>query len=134
VYAQNNVFVLVDVSKSVKKADLVAAKQALTDVLLGNPLSNSNVVGATVHDLQQFKIVQGDKLSVVKFGEQQTSLNISPQLLTIQTIPTDIIQVLNSFPTTPTDNNTYWKLAKAKVADYAVKNGIKNYKLYIIFG
>jgi hypothetical protein len=132
VHSQNYVFVLVDVSKSVKHSDLVAAKQALTDVLLGNQLSNSNVFGATIQDLQQFKIAQGDKLSVLKFGNQQTSLNIAPQPLTIQTIPADIFQVLNSFPTTPTDNNTYWKLAKAKVADYAVKNGIRGYKLYII--
>ena len=67
VSAQDNVFILVDVSKSVKQADLISAKQTLTEILLGNTPNNSNVVGGSVQDLAQFKIKISDKISVVKF-------------------------------------------------------------------
>jgi len=116
VYAQNNVFVLVDVSKSVKKTDLVSAKQALSEVFIGTPPSNSTIVGGSLQDLQQFKIATNDKIAVLKFGDQATTLNISPSPVTIVSTPTDIYQALNNFPTTPTDNNTYYTLAKAKIA------------------
>lgn len=132
VFAQNNVFVLVDVSMSVKQSDLVGAKQALMDVLLGNQLSNSTAPGIQLSDLQQFKLIKGDKLYILKFGDQNTTRNISPQPLLIQNIPNDVYQAFNAYPTSPSDQNTYWKLAKAKIAEYAKKNGLSKYKLYVI--
>jgi uncharacterized membrane protein len=132
VHAQNNVFVLVDVSKSIKQVDLTSAKQALNEILLGNTPSNSNIVGGSLQDLAQFKIKVSDKISVVKFGNQQTTLSISPNPVSVTNLPTDIYNALNSFPTIPTDNNTYYTLAKAKIAEYAKRNNISKYMLCII--
>jgi hypothetical protein len=132
VFSQNNVFVLVDVSKSVKQSDLISAKQVLTEILLGSTPNNSNIVGGSLTDLAQFKIKINDKISVVKFGSQITTLSISPNPVYVTNISTDIYSALNSFPLTPTDNNTYYTLAKAKIAEYAKKNNISKYMLCII--
>jgi len=131
--SQENIFVIVDISKSVKQADLVSAKQALQDVLSGNILSNAYVDGGNLQDLLPFKLKMGDKISLVKFGDQQTTLAIQPSPIVIQNIPNDIFTLINgSFPTDPKDNNTYFRLAKAKIAEYANLNKIKEYKLYIV--
>jgi hypothetical protein len=132
VSAQNNVFVLVDVSKSVKQDDLLAAKQALNEIFLGSTPSNSNVVGGSLQDLQQFKIAVGDRVSILKFGNQQTTLNINPTPIQVSSLPNDVNSALNSFPIVPTDNNTYFTLAKAKVAEYAKKNNLSKYVLCIV--
>jgi len=130
---QKPTFVLVDVSKSVKTNDLVGAKQALLEVLSGAPLSNgAQVSGGNPQDIQPFKLSAGDKLSISKFGDQQTTLSIVPQLVVINSLPADIYNALGAFPITPTDDRTYWKLAKAKLAEYAKNNGIKNYRLCVV--
>jgi len=131
-YAQNNVFVLVDVSKSVTQTDLNNAKQALTEVLTGLPLSRAFVAQGSQSDLANFKLVAGDKLAVVKFGSLQTTLAINPAPSQIQNVDADVSQVLNSSVWTPTDHQTYLTLAKAKIAEYAKSNNIANYKLCLI--
>lgn len=132
VYAQNNVFVLVDVSKSVTQADISNGKQALTEVLTGSPLSKAFVAQGSQAELANFKLVQGDKLSVSKFGSLQTTLAINPNPTTIQNVSADVSQILNSAALTPTDNQTYLTLAKAKIAEYAKNHNITKYKLYVI--
>lgn len=133
VYAQNNVFVLVDVSKSVTQTDLNNAKQALTEVFTGSNLSMAQIHNkGALSDLAKFKFNVGDKLSVSRFGSCQTTWAISPSLNTINNLNSDIFSTLNSISWSPTDNNTFILLAKAKIADYAVRNRIANYKLIII--
>lgn len=132
VYAQNNVFVLVDVSKSITQADINNGKQALTEVLTGSALSKAFVSQGNPADLVNFKLAQGDKLSISKFGGLQTTLAINPTQTQIQNVGADVSQVLNSIPLTPTDNQTYLTLAKAKIAEYAKNHNITKYKLYVI--
>ena len=133
VFSQNYVFVLVDISGSIKQPDLNGAKQALTDVLLGNPPANATIAYGNAQDLLACKIKSGDRLSILKFGNKATILGNTPSPNLIQNIPADVIQQINSFfPISLPDNKTYITLAKAKVAEYAKNNQIKEYKLYII--
>jgi hypothetical protein len=132
VYCQNNVFVLVDVSKSVTQKDLNDAKQALNEVLTGSPLSKAFISQGSQQDLVNFKMAQGDKLAIVKFGSLLTTLAINPSPTIIQNVTADISQVFNSASWTPTDGQTYLALAKAKIAEYAKNQNITKYKLYVI--
>ena len=93
------------------------AKQALTDVLLGNSLTNANVTYGSLPDLAACKLKSGDKLSILKFGDKTTILTNTPSPSLIQNIPNDVNQQINSsFPSLLTDNRTYITLAKAKVS------------------
>ncbi len=132
VHSQNNVFVLVDVSLSVKPYELNDAKQALNEVLTGSPLSKAVISQGSQQDLVNFKMAQGDKLAIAKFGSLLTTLAINPSPTTIQNVNADISQVLNSASWTPTDGQTYITLAKAKIAEYAKNHNITKYKLYLI--
>lgn len=132
VYAQNNIFVLVDVSLSVKPNELNDAKQALNEVLTGSSLSKAVISQGSQQDLVNFKMAQGDKLAIAKFGSLLTTLAINPSPTTIQNINADISQVLNAASWTPTDGQTYITLAKAKIAEYAKNHNITKYKLYLI--
>src|SRR5690606_3305637 len=96
VYAQNNVFVLVDVSKSVKQDELTNAKQALNEILTGSHLSTAFISQGSQQDLANFKLGPGDKLAIVRFGGLHTTLAINPNPSTIQNINADVSQVLNS--------------------------------------
>jgi hypothetical protein len=132
VHSQNYVFVLVDVSKSITKDQLSDAKQALTEVLTGSALTKAFVAQGKPQDLTNFKIMQDDKLAIVKFGSLQTTLAINPNPTLIQNASVDISQVINSSSWTPTDLQTYITLAKAKIAEYAINHQIAKYKLYLI--
>ncbi len=134
-YTQDVVFVLVDVSGSVKKEDLAAAKQTLTDVLTGSPLTNAFVPSnlGSLKDIVQCRLKVGDKLVIMKFGNKETVLNNNPMPTDIQNSPGDIYQAISSFyPLIPTDNKTYLTLAKAKVAEFAKGMKLKQYRLYTI--
>jgi hypothetical protein len=82
--------------------------------------------------LSKFKLNLGDKLSISRFGSCPTTLAITPSLNGINNLNTDITNTLNSISWSPTDNNTFILLAKAKIADFAVRNNITKYKLIII--
>jgi hypothetical protein len=133
-YSQSDIFVLVDVSKSITQNDLDNAKQALTEVLTGLPLTKAFVPAGmgSQSDLVNFKLAQGDKMAIIKFGSLQTTLAINPSLTQIQNVNSDITQIINSIAWKPTDLQTYFTLAKAKIAEYAKSNNINKYKLYII--
>ena len=132
VYSQNNVFVLVDVSKSVTQNNLNDAKKALTEVFTGGTSSVGSIIKGTISDLYKFKLNTGDNLSASRFGSCQTTWAITPSLNGINNFNTDVTNTLNSISWSPTDNNTFIVLAKAKIAEYAVINKITNYKLIII--
>lgn len=130
--AQSNVFILVDVSKSVTQQQLDDARQALTEVLTASDLSKAFIAQGSGQDLANFRIQQDDKLAISRFGSLQTTLAMNPDLTPVQNITADVSRVINSISWVPTDNQTYITLAKAKVAEYAKNHGITKYKLYII--
>jgi hypothetical protein len=124
--AQDHVFVLVDVSKSVKQYQLDDAREALYEILTGTQPSKAFITQGKQSDLAQFKLKQGDKLSISTFGSLATTRGINP-------VPsTDVDKMLNSISWIPTDGQTYLTLAKAKIAEYAKNNSIAKYKLYLI--
>ncbi|MBR9999770.1 MAG: VWA domain-containing protein [Cyclobacteriaceae bacterium] len=129
----SNVFVLVDVSKSVNQSDLNQAKTTLTDVLLGNSLSNAFVNFGSPAELLTCKLEPGDKIAILKFGNKQTLTDNNFNLAQIRDMPEDVLQQVNQgYPRNLTDDRTYLMLAKAKVAEYAKSNNISGYRLYLI--
>jgi len=130
--AQNNVFVLVDVSKSVKQSELTDAKQALTEILTGLQPSKAFITQGKQQDLANFKVNTGDNLAIATFGSLRTTLQINPNPTAIQNVSADVNRVVNSISWSPTDMRTYITLAKAKIAEYAKGKSITNYRLYII--
>ena len=131
VKAQETVFVLVDVSLSVKTDELRDAKQALTEVLTGQQLSKAIFIAGTEKDLN-FKLKPNDRLAISTFGSFKTTNNIFPYLTTIKNVNNDVEQVLNTITWIPKDMETYYTLAKAKIAAFAKERGIKTYRLIII--
>ncbi len=132
VHSQNHVFVLVDVSKSVSQRQLTDAKLALNEVLTGTPLSKAFVAQGNPQDLANFKMISGDRLSIVRFGSLSTTLAINPNPAPVTNPASDINKIINSVSWTPTDNQTYITLAKAKIAEYAKRQQLTQYKLYVI--
>ena len=132
IQAQNNIFVLVDVSKSVTQNELNDAKQAINELLIGSNLTKAYVAKGNQQDLANFKLAQGDKLAFSKIGSLATTLAISPSPTQIQNLNSDVSLAINSISWKPTDSQTYFMLAKAKIAEFARNHNILNYKLYII--
>lgn len=131
-YSQKDVFVLVDVSKSISQQELNDARQALYEVLTGAPLTKAFVKYGKQQDLPGFKLMPGDKFAVSKFGSLNTTLAINPQPVALQNVATDVNQQLNSIDWKPADQQTYITLAKAKIAEYAKNHQIGKYKLYVV--
>jgi hypothetical protein len=127
--AQKNIFVLVDVSKSVKQDQLDNAKEVLREIFTTGNATNGNVVGGNSADLQFYKLQPNDKVAVCAFGVLMTSANIFPNLKTIHNPANDVDNVLNSISWYPRDSWTYLTLARAKVAEFAKRNKINNYIL-----
>ncbi|MDR2971947.1 MAG: hypothetical protein LBU83_08475 [Bacteroidales bacterium] len=127
--AQKNIFVLVDVSKSVKSYQLDNAKIALKDIFTTGTVNNGTVVGGNLADLHFYKLQANDKVAVNAFGDLQTSANIIPILKTVNDPINDIDNILNSIVWLPRDNWTYLTLARAKIAEFAKKRGINDYLL-----
>jgi hypothetical protein len=130
--AQNNVFILVDISKSIKQNELNDARQALNEILTGVPITKGFIAFGNQQDLTNFKLLSGDKLSISKIGSLQTTLLISPNPLLIQNINADVNQIISSIDWKVKDNQTYITLGKAKIAEYAKNHQLAKYKLYII--
>jgi len=131
-YAQDHFFILVDVSKSVRQSELNDAKQAINEILTGAPLSKAFIAHGSQQDLALFRIKAGDKIGIARFGSLSTTLAINPQLTTIQNIDADLSTAINSISWTPTDNQTYLTLAKAKISEFAKRNNISRYRLCLI--
>lgn len=127
--AQKNIFVLVDVSKSVKSHQLDNAKTALQEIFTVGNVTNGTVVGGNSSDLQFYKLQASDRVAVNSFGDLQTSANIIPVLMTVNNPANDIGNILNSIVWLPRDNWTYLTLARAKIAEFAKNRRINNYLL-----
>ncbi len=129
VQAQKNIFVLVDVSKSVKSYQLDNAKTALREIFTTGNATNGMVVGGSLSDLQFYKLQPNDRVSVSAFGDLQTSANIIPIIKIINNPANEIDNILNSIAWIPRDNLTYLTLARAKIAEFAKNHQINNYQL-----
>ena len=129
VNAQKNIFVLVDVSKSVKPSQLDNAKNALVEIFTTGNATNGTVVGGNSSDLQFYKLQTGDRVAVNAFGDLQTSANIIPILKTVNNPVNDVDNILNSIVWLPRDKLTYLTLARAKIAEFAKNRHLNNYLL-----
>ncbi len=127
--AQKNIFVLVDVSKSVKSYQLDDAKAALREIFTTGKVTNGMVVGGNPSDLQFFKLQSNDRIAINAFGDLPTSANIIPIIKIVNNPDNDIDKILNSMVWIPRDQLTYLTLARAKIAEFAKKHQINNYLL-----
>lgn len=128
--AQENVFILVDVSKSVKQNELLNAKQLVKDILTGNPI-NSNVF-ITDGNAQPTLLRAGSKIMIMPLGERTTVMNYIPNIVDVNNQAEILSFIEQNFPITPRDNWTYISLAKARMAEIAKKKNINNYKLIFV--
>lgn len=127
---QDHVFILVDASGSMKASELASAKTKMIQLLTTGDASNMDVMGEP-NDLKTVKLEVGDVLYVSSFGDLNRTKNISPVGLTITNVGVDVRTALNAFPS-PSDSKTYFRLAKAKIAEFAKTNKLTKYKLYIL--
>jgi hypothetical protein len=127
--AQKNIFVLVDVSKSVKSGQLDNAKMALREIFTTGNCTVGTVIGGNASDLQFYKLQANNRVAVNAFGDLQTSANIIPILKTVNDPNNDIDNILNSIVWLPRDNWTYLTLARAKIAEFAKNRKINDYQL-----
>ena len=130
VNAQKNVFVLVDLSKSIDPHQLQASKKVLTQILSGISSSDIEFQSGNASDLQEFKLKPNDKLSITNFGDREFTWKMNPKLRDINSSGT-IDDIINSVSWYPNQEWTYYTLAKAVIAKEARKT-IKNYLLCII--
>ncbi len=128
--AQENVFILVDVSKSVKQNELLNAKQLVKDILTGNPINSS--VFITDGNVQPTLLRAGSKIMIMPLGERTTVMNYIPNIVDVNNQAEIISFIEQNFPITPRDNWTYISLAKARMAEIAKKKNINNYKLIFV--
>jgi len=128
--AQENVFILVDVSGSIKPNELVSAKQLVKEVLSGN-YSGSNVFTLN-GQIPNFNLSNGGNIAIMHFGNKQTVINNNLILQSVSSI-NEIIKILDDkFRTNPTDNKTFLTFAKAKLADFNYSKNIMDYTSIII--
>jgi hypothetical protein len=130
--AQQHVFVLMDASKSVTSQQLDDARQALTDIFMGAAPSKGFVSHGSQQDLLTFRLKQGDRLAVSRFGSLNTTQSILPQPVTMQNVNADVYKAMGNVSWVPTDGQTYITLAKAKIAEYAKRNNISQYRLVLV--
>jgi len=127
--AQKNIFVLVDVSLSVKQHQLDNAREALREIFITGSVTNGNVVGGNLADLQFYKLQAGDKVAINAFGNLQTSANIVPILKTVNNLANDVDNILSAIQWYPRDKWTFITLARARIAEFAKSRKINNYLL-----
>ena len=130
VNAQESVFILVDVSKSVNQNELLNAKQLVKDILTGNPINSS--VFITDGNVQPSLLRAGSKIMIMPLGERTTVMNYIPNIVDVNNQAEIISFIEQNFPVTPRDNWTYISLAKARMAEIAKKKNINNYKLIFV--
>lgn len=130
VNAQENVFILVDVSKSVKQNELLNAKQLVKDILTGNPINSNTFI--TDGNIQPSLLKTGSKVMIMPLGERSTVMNYIPNIVDVNSQADIISFIEQNFPITPKDNWTYISLAKARMAEIAKKKGFNNFELVFV--
>lgn len=130
VNAQENVFILVDVSKSVYQNELTNAKKLVSDVLTGQ-YSNSSYFSPN-GSTPAFNFSSGGYFSILHFGDKSTVTNSNPTVHRVNNSNEALSIINNEFRTNPTDQKTYLTLAIAKIADIALANNVKEYIIILI--
>jgi len=130
--AQENVFILVDVSKSVKQSELNNSKQLLIDLCNGSSidLTKWRIVGGSLSHYSLLR--RGGRLMIMPFGNSSTIMSYTPNIKQVNNSQEAINIINTTFNFNPTDNSTYLALAKAKCAVIAKDNGIDKYQLIIV--
>jgi len=137
-YAQNDVIVLVDVSKSIKQQHFMEAREVVKNLLLGNPINNVNFT-VNFDPRSSLKITKGQplvsrgkKLIIFPFGESHRIYDmVNPKV--VNSIPSDITSYFDQqYPRRVTDNKTYLELSKAKIAQIAKSQGLDKYVLILV--
>jgi hypothetical protein len=129
--AQENVFILVDVSKSVKQTELLNAKKLVNDVLTGS--YNGSSYFSTNRPTPTFNFTSGSLIAIMHFGDKNTFTSSNAILHKINNINEVSNLISSEFRTNPTDDWTYLELATAQCANFAMKgNGITKYTLVIV--
>jgi len=129
-YGQDNIFVLVDKSKSVKQSDQLQARQLLVNILSGTQVDGSVWRQSGNYSFRQ--VAPGTKFMIMPFGDKATVMNYSA-LINIIGAASDIANYVNLYyPTQLTDDWTFITLAKARLAEIAKENGIDTYQLIFI--
>jgi len=128
--AQENVFILVDVSKSVYQSELTNAKKLVSDVLTGQYSSSSFF--STNGTTPSFNFSSGGYFVILHFGDKGSVTNSNPTVHKVNNSNEVLSIINNEFRTNPTDNRTYLTLAKAKCADIAYQNNIKEYSIILV--
>jgi|LSQX01.3.fsa_nt_gb hypothetical protein len=129
--AQENVFILVDVSKSVKQNELLNAKKLVNDVLTGS--YNGSSYFSTNSPAPTFNFTSGSSIAIMHFGDKNTFTSSNAILHKVNNINEVSSLISSEFRTNPTDDWTYLELAKAQCANFAMKgNGITKYTLVIV--
>ena len=127
--AQENVFILVDVSKSVKQNELLNAKQLVKDILTGNPI-NSNVF-ITDDNVQPTLLRAGSKIMIMPLGERTTVMNYIPNIVDVNNQAEILSFIEQNFPITPRDNGLIFP-CKSKNGRDCKEENINNYKLIFV--
>jgi hypothetical protein len=127
--AQDNIFVLVDVSRSVYSSELQAAKQ-LTKDLLANRSTNNSLFLETGTS-QPINIQSGGKLMIMPFGDKSTVMNYNPIIENVDLGNVESI-IEQRFRTNATDGRTYLSLAKARCPEIALTHSINEYIMILV--
>ncbi len=129
-FAQDNVFVLVDISTSIKQHELEDAQQLVKDLLSGNTINTNKF--KVDNTLPNYTVKTGNKIMIMPFGDKTTIMNYIPLINTINS-QADVNNYINLyFPVRPHDPWTYISLAKARLAEIAKRNNINDYRLIIV--
>jgi|GEM_PF-4166253 len=118
--AQKDIYVLVDLSKTMCPNQLQEARAALSQILKGITPTTLNFSTGDKSDLQKLKLQVNDRLSINEFGDREFTWKMpSPSLTVINN--NNIDDVINSRKWIPNQEWTFLTLAKAKIAEYARK-------------
>lgn len=137
-YGQDNVVVLVDVSRSIRQTHFEDAKDIISDILVGNGINNP-LFAVEMDARSHIRIGTGTpligiglKLLIIPFGEAHRMNGVfSPTV--VNRIPEDVLSAMNiKYPTSVTDQQTYLKLAEAKAAQIAKSQGMNTYVLLLV--
>jgi hypothetical protein len=142
-YAQNDVFILVDVSGSVKDNTIISqSKQIISNILTGSlnlnnypgwkPLNIADpVVQNIINGQHQPLVLNGSYVCLMPFGNKDRY----KQFITsrINQVPDDVNSFLNqNYPVSFTDDFTYIQIAQAYTAFLAENEKIYSYFIFII--
>ena len=133
-YSQQDVIVLVDISRSIEQSHFTEARKVVKNILVGEDIKNTDFtlrpfLNTTLKVGNGNPLLgSGNKLLIIPFGEPRFwDINYNFEQVT----NFDTFFEIN-YPNSVTDSKTYLELAKIKAANTAKKNGVDNYILILV--